>query len=97
MVLSLHATDIKVSQVHTFMGMSLLNVRCTIFILVKLSIHIVIICCYTDGIIQFENLMYYVYESTELISVILLISNPSSFPYTVLVTANDGSATGEHF
>ena len=83
------------------MGMSSLNVRCTIFIIVKVyklkHAHTTIICFYTDGTIEFENSSYYVYESTELVQLVLLISNPSSFPYTVLVTANDGSATGEHF
>lgn len=49
----------------------------------------------TDGVVSFDNPRYSISESDGSAQLALDISNPASFPYTVLVSTADGSATGE--
>ena len=49
----------------------------------------------TDATVRFEGLTYDVHESDGWVQVILIISEPLLFPFSIQAVATDMSATGE--
>ena len=45
---------------------------------------------------MFDQTFHHVHEDAELVQIVLILSNPSSFSFAVQVTNTDGSAAGEY-